>query len=365
MNKKMKTSIQLIALLLIASTMTSCKKDEPEEELPTEYDNGYIGQMMILNEGAFGNGNGSVDFINPSTGERTADVFNKANNQPLGDVVQSAFRYGNQIFIVVNNSQKIEVVHPASFKRIATITGVQSPRYILPVSSSKAYISDWGDNSVKIVSLGSYSITGSIPVNQNGPEQMAATAGKLFVVNGGGFSDDSTVTVIDIQTDQVITTLTVGVNPNSIVKDENGKLWILCGGDVGLDWTGGTADDIAGSLYRINPDDYSYELIISLAQDEHPLKLTIKGSKLYFLKGISGFEGEPMVMNITDTALPSVPLISKTMYGLGVNPDNGDIYGCYSPFFGQSGYIFRYSHTGGLMDSVKAGIAPSAAIMNK
>lgn len=363
----MKNHLQsiLLSAIVVLSMLTfhSCKKDQDDSGMPAP-EQGYLSQILVINEGAFGSSNGSIDFINPSTGERTADAFNKANNRPLGDVVQSAFKKGNLIYITVNNSQKVEVVHAASCKWYKTISGFISPRYFLPVSNSKAYVTDWGDNSVKIVSLGSYSITGSIPVNQNGPEQLIEAEGKIFVVNCGGFSDDNTVSVIDPATDVVIQTIAVGTNPNSIVKDANGKLWILCGGDTGPDWTGGTADDIAGSLIRMNPSDYSIEENITLGQFEHPVKLSIRnGSELYFLNGINGYEGSPVIMSITDNVVPA-PVVNKNFYGIGLNPSNGDIYGGFSPFFGQSGYVFRYTKEGSLIDSIKAGIGPSAFMMN-
>lgn len=361
--KKQFLFITAAILFSVFFLITSCKKDKDDSGsiLPPQ---GYIGQMLVINEGAFGSSNGSIDFINPSTGARTDDVFNRVNNRPLGDVVQSAVKKGNLIYITVNNSQKVEVVHAASCKWYKTITGFISPRFFLPVSNTKAYVSDWGDNSIKIISLSSFTITGSIPVNQNGPEQLIEAEGKIFVVNSGGFSDDNTVSVIDPATDQLIQTITVGVNPNSIVKDANGKLWILCGGDVGPDWSGGTADDIAGSLIRMNPSDYSIELNITLGQFEHPVKLSIRnGSELYFLNGINGYEGSPVIMSITDNVVPA-PVVNKNFYGIGFNPSNGDIYGGFSPFFGQSGYVFRYTHAGTLIDSIKAGIGPSGFMMN-
>ncbi len=362
----MKTQLLLFRYLLISTALsslfTSCKKDDAENnQTPVQ---GYLGQMLVINEGAFGSSNGSIDFIHPQTGKRTDNVFTRANNRPLGDVVQSVAKRGNLIFITVNNSQKVEVVHAASFKSIRTITGFLSPRYLLPLNNQKAYVTDWGDNSIKIVSLSSYSITGSIPVNQNGPEQLVETGGKVFVVNSGGFSDDSTLTVIDPVTDQIIQTLTVGVNPNSIASDVNGKLWILCGGDIGPDWTGGTADDIGGRLLRINPQNYSIELDIPFSQHQHPMKLSIRqGTELYFLLGINGYEGSPVIMSISDTSLP-VPLVNKNFYGLGFYPDNGDLYAGFAPSFIQSGYVFRYTRTGVFIDSIKAGIGPSGFLFN-
>lgn len=56
-------------------------------------------------------------------------------------------------YIVVNNSGKIEVCNPTNLLRVATITGFTSPRFIVPVSASKAYVSDYISNSISIVNL--------------------------------------------------------------------------------------------------------------------------------------------------------------------------------------------------------------------
>ena len=60
---------------------------------------------------------------------------------------------------------KIEVIDVGSFSSLHTITGFNSPRSFLPVSSTKAYVTDLYSNSIQIVNLNSSTITGSILVN--------------------------------------------------------------------------------------------------------------------------------------------------------------------------------------------------------
>ncbi len=52
-------------------------------------------------------------------------------------------------------------------------------------------------------------------------------------------------------------------------------------------------------------------------------------------------------------------LISRTFYGVDVDPTTGQIYGTIVPSFKQAGYVLRYQENGTLIDSVKAEIGPA------
>ncbi len=356
----MKHKINFIVLMALSiMCISSCKKSETGTP-PPGFAIGFHDAVFIVNEGSFGFGNGSVTYYNVINKSLRDDLFSYVNHRPLGDVVQSMNRISGKFYIAVNNSQKIEVVSGSNFTSLSTITGIGSPRYMIEASPGKIYVSDWNDNTVKIISSSTDMITGSIPTG-TGPEQMIVSHGKVYVANIGGFSIDSMVTIIDASADTVLSALTVGVNPGSFAKDANGKIWILCSGWIGPDFTGGTADDIAGSLWKINPANDSVETVMMMAQPDHPLKLAVNNAKdeLYYLMSSSNYDGKVFRYGINDAALPSAPLVDKTFYGLGVDPNNGNIFGGFVPSFSQKGYMFRYQKSGVLIDSVKAGIAPN------
>jgi hypothetical protein len=124
------------------------------------------------------------------------DIFKTINGRTLGTFVQSMNIINDKAFIVVNGSAKVEVVNKTSFASLKTISGFRGPRFILPVSSDKAYISDWFANNIKVVDLNSLTITDSIPTGE-GQNTMAMINNKVYVANIGGYGIDSTVTVID------------------------------------------------------------------------------------------------------------------------------------------------------------------------
>ncbi|MEJ6749487.1 MAG: YncE family protein, partial [Flavobacteriales bacterium] len=136
--KKQFTKIGMIALSI--TIFTSCEQDTNDVFISEgNYENGYF----VTNEGNFDSGNGSISFVS-NEGNVEDDVFASVNSVPLGDVVQSMTIIGENAYIIVNGSAKIEVASLDSMINLATITGLTSPRYIASVSENKAYVTDWG-----------------------------------------------------------------------------------------------------------------------------------------------------------------------------------------------------------------------------
>jgi YVTN family beta-propeller protein len=243
---------------------------------------------------------------------------------------------------VVNNSGKVEVVDPNTFVATATISGLTSPRYLVAVSTDKAYVSDYKANAISIVSLVSNSKTGSIPCT-GFTEEMVLSNGKVFVTNK--FRDK--VYVVNTSTDQITDSITVGYGSSSIKRDKNGKLWVLCEGDQ--------TNIIDATLYQINPLNNSVENFYTFPVAEYPSRLKINGTKdtLYFLN--SGVYQMP----ITASVLPTSALItqgSKSFYALGVDPNSGVVYVADAIDYVQKSSVYRYAPDGVLLNTFKAGI---------
>jgi YVTN family beta-propeller protein len=348
----MKTKLSFIPMIALA-LLTSCKNDD-DTTTPVITSQG----AFVVNEGSFGSGNASISYVDFTTGVISNNVFESTNSYPLGDVAQSMLIHNDKGFIVVNNSQKVEVVNSNDLTSIATITGFSSPRYIL-IAGNKGYVTDWFSNTVRVVDMNSYSIIKSIPTG-NGPEQMLFFNNKLYVTNVGGFGNDSTVTVISTESDSAIATIVTGMNPNSIHNDANGMIWVLCGGSTGPDFTGGTADDIAGSIVKINPVTNSVESQFTMNSSDHPVKLQLNGvgNEMYYLLGTDGYTGKIVKSSINNPST-QITMIDKSFYGLAVDPTTGNLLGGFVPGFTQNGYVFRYKSDGTLMDSLECGIAPN------
>lgn len=349
----------LLAGVITMFLFSSCEKDkETAVALPPDNLNG----VFIINEGAYGSGNGSISFISSDSSYYNADLYNTVNNSALGDIVQSMTIYNNYAYIPVNNSQRMEVVSMTDFKRKGSITGLSSPRYFVG-NGNTGFVSDWVSNKVFVINLSSLAIIDTIPCGA-GPEGMTIANNKLFICNSGGFSDDSSITVADINTHEIITTIHTPVNPTCAVVDANGMVRVLCKGSLGSDFTP-TPDDAPGALLSIDPSNFGITQTLYFNYDRHPVKMQISSDKLnlFYLNGDQGYSGTIDKMLIDATTLPSSPFINSEFYGLGVNPKNGDIYGGRVNFSANT-YAVHYNSAGIIQDSVAVGIGPNGFAFN-
>lgn len=352
--KKMKKT-KSVAVIVLTSLIFyyGCKKEEDQPQ-PTplgKYETG----VLISNEGPFQTGSGSITYFDRLTNEIEGKIFEKVNGYKLGNIVQSIEYFNDRIFIVVNNSNKVEVVNSGTFESIATIENITSPRYFLAINDQKAYITSWA-NEVSVIDLTSYTIIKTIPT-QTGPEKMTKIGNKVFVLNQGGFSVDSTITVIDTDSDNVFETIYVYPKPTGIQVDKNGKVWVMCSGKG---WNGfPQTGDSEGHLLCINPDDYSIEKDIAFpTSTNHPDKLIFNGSvdRLFYIMpdGIYDFEIEADDLNNTPFLASN-----KMIYQIGIDPMEGYLYLSDPVDFAQNGWVFRYNQANGaVIDSIQAGVIP-------
>jgi DNA-binding beta-propeller fold protein YncE len=164
--------------------------------------------------------------------------------------------------------------------------------------------------------------------------------------------------VISINTDTVVDTIEVGDNPNSIVAEADGTLWVSSSGALAYndDWTIDEANSSKGSISKIESDEEVLRLPVDKLTINGPANLTLSTDRntLYFR-----FDAKVFSMPVTGTSLPSEPFKEKAYYGLSVDPISGHILGFSAPNFSTGGYMEMLDESGDLIDSYLVGIAPN------
>lgn len=332
--------------IFLISLFASCVKDKPNEALQPEVNLSNGAKVYVTNEGNYGSNNASVSLYDLGNGSVIQDIYKTQNNNAgLGDVCQSMIKINNNYYIVINNSGKIIVVSSDDFKFKSAITGLNSPRYILPVSPNKAYVSDLYANAVSIIDLNTNTKTGSIPLS-GWTEQMLLLYNKAFVTN----LKSDYVYVLNTVTDQIIDSVLVGPNAGSLVLDKNSKLWVLSGGN--------SSTSTAAKLSKINPVTLQIEATFSFGTTDKPGNLCINSTRdeLYYLNT------HVYRMSITESNVPNSSFISgngHTFYGLAVNDKNNDIYISDAIDYIQKSTIMVYSSAGAQQTTFNAGINAS------
>lgn len=350
---KIKNNLVLALSLLILSFSCSSDDDSHQQEPQGAYEEG----ILITNEGNFGQGNGTVSFVSNDFSYTEQKVFSKVNGTLLGDTVQSIGFHEDLAYIVVNNSQKIEVVNRYTFQSVATIdSGLMNPRFITFISG-KGYVTNWGDGSnaeddyVAVIDLETNTISSTIPVGE-GPERIVNNGSTIYVAHQGGYSQNNIVSVIDPDSD-VVTTITVGDVPNAMVFDNQGSLYVLSGGIPA--WTG---NETGGQLNVINTSSNTVSATLEFGDNEHPSNLTY-GESLYYT-----LNGGIYKLAIDSQELSTTPEIEGVNFNF-MTVRNNILYGVGAEDYTSNGTLQSYDlGTNATLNSKEVGINPGGIYFN-
>ncbi|MEI7898249.1 MAG: DUF5074 domain-containing protein [bacterium] len=353
----------LCTLITLALLPSACSKDPIREKKIDKdttkvatYENG----IFVVNEGNFNWGNASVTFLDNKDNSVIQDIFTKSNNRSLGDVAESMTIAGSLGYLLINNSNRIEVVSLKDFKSVKTITGLHSPRYMQVIDSNKAYATNL-QNNISVIDLHSNSVVGSIQTT-SWTENLIQYGKFMMVTSIGGFSEPSAVRkaqilVIDTETDAIVDSIQSGKEPIGLVIDKKQKVWVLC--------SGGYDNFESPSLMRINPELRIIEKIFTFPNSrEVPSKLCMNptGDTIYYLKG------GVYQMPVTASSLPEQPLINaegRLFYGLNIHPATGAIYVSDAKDYVQNGTAYQYNVNGVLIKQYITGRIPGSFCFTK
>lgn len=314
----MKFKHLLLSLFTLAILTTSCSSDDDNNVIPRgDYENGII----VLNQGSFNSGNASVSFLANDFSTVENNVFETVNTELLGDTAQNIAFNQDLAYIVVNNSQKIEVVNRYTFASVASITtGFDNPRY-MAIANGKGYVTNWG-GYVAVIDLATNTVSSTIPV-ESGPEQIIVKDNLIYVSHKGGFGSNNKISVIDATTDTVTTTITVNDLPDEMFFNNQSELVVLCQGRTiyNSDYT-----EIIGhtdaSISKINVTDNSVISSIIFNETEHPSFMAYANGNYYYL-----LNGKLYEMADSATDLPTTEKLTPTasyIYGMSVR--EGKVY---------------------------------------
>jgi len=351
----------LPVLALLVFIISSCNKGPVREQIvhqdpPINVDSNHR-YLYVVNEGNFTWNNASVSIIDLTDTAIQNNIYATVNdNHVLGDVAESMKVMNGKGYIVVNNSNKIEVVSLPTFKSLKSISCPNSPRNIEFIDSTKAYVTNLYKD-ISVIDLKTLTITKTIST-PNWTEGMVFYNNHMFVTCVGTFSQPNSdrkakILVVDTKEDRIVDSIPSGKEPLGIVIDKRDKVWVLC--------TGGWDNVEPPSIIRINPDLMVVEKIYTFPDvKDVPSRLNINalGDTLYFLK--DGVYQMPIASSsIPDS--PFIPASGRLFYGLVIDPLNGNIFVGDAINYTQDGLVYRYNQvSGSLLNSYSVGRIPGS-----
>jgi hypothetical protein len=198
-------------------------------------------------------------------------------------------------------------------------------------------------------------IVSELQVGKN-PEGIAVLNNQLFVANSGGLDApnyDSTVSVIDLITNNLTETIDVRVNPGKLVASDN-SIFCISNGDYG---------SVPSLLQKINPTTFLVENELEI----YPSDMNYYQGKLYVLyKGIENGTSKIGVMNPETMVFENEHLISNneitTFYGFDIDSESR-IHCRDANGYVNSGKIYTYSLNGQFLFDFQTGLNPNKVIL--
>lgn len=341
--------IRLLTLSLLSALLfTACSDDDNTTSPPPPQS---VSGVYIVNEGNFQRGNASLSYFIPDSNRVYNDIFKSVNGKDLGDTGNSITIHDGKAYIVVNGSDKIEVIDVKTHKLVKTISSPagSSPRHIVFAANGTGYISNLFANSVSVYNDATNTITVSIPVGDN-PEEMLAANGHLFVMNSG-FGNGRTISVINTSSNVLVKTISVSDGPTSIAATSSTSAVALCAGAYN-DFQDPN-DDTPGKLFFLNTS--TLTVTDSLELGGHPQRLALDDSGNLF--------------TIQSGAIQKIHLASKTrtdsfisgsFYHIAFDGEKKKLYATSPLDYVQPGKLEVYEPTGAMNASYTVGIIPGA-----
>lgn len=358
----MTKKLSYLAFVVLTIFFASCKDNDTiiNAIVPEPETRG----ILILCEGNYNGNNSTITFFSTKDSVKFRDVYGPANNgAKLGDLANSMQIFGNKLYIAVDQSNKIEIIDTATYKSVGRIdlTNPSSPREMYFKDSTSAYVTSFYGGAVAKFNPLTQSVTKVIPVGDN-PEGIAAANGKIYIALNGPFPTyGNLVVVMNQNTDIVIDTVKVGLNPRFILKDKAGDLYVVCtGGYPPQDSTG------KGGIYKISAA--TGKVVDSLVIYKNPNKACFVGDNIYIINS-DGVQKASFISHTVTTAPViagmKVNAIYGVVYSINYDSENGLLYLGNCKNYSQDGEIAVFTLNGTEKYRIATGINPNTVLFKK
>ena len=377
----MRNNCKYLFILLFPMLILACRKDpkpSKEETIGLAADPSSVMKgFYLVNEGNMNMNKASLDFLDMRAGVYLRNIYGEANPSVingLGDGANDAAVYGSKLYVVVNFSNKIEVLDVKTGKRIRQID-LLNCRYIT-FGNGKAYVSAYlgkvGDANaprgiVAQIDTATLSEEKRIEVGRQ-PEEMAIVNNKLFVANSGGYTPSNyerTVSVIDLNSFKVVNNIDVAINLHRLKADQYGDVYVTSRGDN---------YDVPSKLFVIDTETET----VKKSFDIRVSNLAIQDDVAYYFANEFNYQtgnytiayGTLDVKNemLNDRKFITDGTESQIMvpYGIAVNPYTKDVFVTDAKDYVSPGTLYCFDSSGKKKWSVTTGDIPGHfAFVNK
>lgn len=344
--------------LIASSLLSACTTSDPQP-VSGKYGRG----TLIINEGNFSQGNGSLSFMKED-GTVENGIFEAENGgSSIGGIIQSVRGYSlgffannaDKLAIITNNQDKVIICDADTLKALSVIQGsnaVQNPQAFASVGD-RGFVTNWGpiadafgpnpQGFLTEINLRTRTFVRKIQLNGVRPQGIVSANNKIYVAD----NNSNKILIFDASGNQT-GSITVANQPDKLVTDALGKIWVICNSNP--DFV--NFIDNKGTLVKINPSTDQIEATINnVPCDAFNSKIAISTDRVFILSGKKVFA----VNTDTNAVFEFINNTDFGLYGLGVNPITQEVF-IGEATFTQASRVRQLSPTGNLVREVTAGV---------
>lgn len=364
----MQNLTKLLTFVLIATGMAACSNDDEPKwddtdskvELPAQ-------RMFVLNQGIWNSNNATLSLINPDIPSQSIDdIFQLQNGVRLGDTGQQVVEEDGEMFVAMATSNYLLKLNSAAVEegRLSFVNDPDLTAGIRYIAAEDGYVfaTFYGGYLLKI-NARTMTIDKKVKTPAANLEGIAIADDKIYVSDayemvygqgsGSGYVYHDQVLVYSARDLSQLATVTVGVNPNKIVEEDD-RLFVMCLGNYA---------DKGYTAYMIDADNGNKVTLIGDSTE-----VATYDDKAFFVNSITDwltytttntFFSYDIKTGRTDNSsfLKGAPaeLSSATISMVSINPDNGDIFIGVSYYASSNGDLYRFDRLGNYLGKLSSG----------
>jgi YVTN family beta-propeller protein len=234
----------------------------------------------------------------------------------------------------MSGSHDLKVISTVDHRLLqsATYPGTTPHDVVISADGARMYLTMLYSDSILSIDPATLAVRRAIPVGQN-PQGMVLAGLRLFVSNSG-FGSGRTVSVINIENEELLKTIELSDGPAGVAFAPDGSVWVSCTGNPYLDVpTPGRVYVIDGSTLTVKDSVVFNEQLfgpITLGEDGYAYVLGVT---------LGNYYGGPAHRISMATRQLTVNHVPGTFYAIASEPGTGNLYLADAKTFAGAGEI--------------------------
>ncbi len=345
MKKLINAFLFVFASLIILTSFNGCGDENIVNNLVTTVTNG----AYIVSEGTSPS-NSRLSFYSTTRDSFYQNIYSGSLAYPDGLELFNGDLYLVEQGPTFGGNGKIYLLDSNGGLKISSNPFGSSP-YSIALTNERAYVTNGPGSKVSVLELRNLTFVQDISVGAY-PQEIISSSGKIFVCNMSAFggNSDSTVSVIDINTNSVVNTIVLRKDPSSI-KSVVG----VGGNDIYIGCQGG-----GGIIYKVNAETSSKIDSFSLPNG-FDKDLCVYNGSVYFISAANNIDKLDLSARTVTTFITN-PGSPSYFYGYNIDIINGKHYVLDAKNFTVDGSLYIYSSSGNLERTFTTGVGPRRVV---